>query len=513
MEEQTREHERAIIELKRTRNSLLNISKLPPEVLGNIFRWNTAPTSDFLAWVDRTHNFLFVCHHWFEVGSRTPELWSFWGTSLKEWKLCCRYPGAAPLDLVLDGNPHDDHLDRDLHKILQGRATRDTIRRIYLKANAEILLSSIISSLTVNCEEFQSNSLESFTLLHDGIVPVDLTNFFAHCRFPKLQHLEFSGYVAPRWDLLWSRTGALTTLILDSVFPSPMPTTSELLSTLAFNPALQKVSVAISPPRDGITSSIRVSLRNLKDLGLSGDVRDVVGVLRLLDHPSKLDLSLGLHNCTVGDISRIVSPYLRDYVGRRGRPQNGLGVYVSEGGNTIGHNVGDVGTLDPSIPSDRVAWFLSIGIYLDETPPKDLLERAILDLITYTPQEEITYFHAFKEPLAIEVISAHFPNIKALHFGDTSIRPGNLGGDREIFPSLQSIYLHDVIVGDDDWSPLTTFLARHASSGNQLDTLEVFGSPHMCIEVVEDIRNMVRHFRTEPPHLRRPCPFDTCPDP
>jgi len=46
-EEQTREHERAIIKLKRTRNSLLNISKLPPEVLGDIFRWNVVPCDDF----------------------------------------------------------------------------------------------------------------------------------------------------------------------------------------------------------------------------------------------------------------------------------------------------------------------------------------------------------------------------------------------------------------------------------------------------------------------------------
>jgi len=37
LEDQIREHENTIIKLKRTRNSLLNISKLPPEVLGNVF--------------------------------------------------------------------------------------------------------------------------------------------------------------------------------------------------------------------------------------------------------------------------------------------------------------------------------------------------------------------------------------------------------------------------------------------------------------------------------------------
>lgn len=40
LEEQIKEHERAIIKLKRTRKSLLNVSTFPPEVLGNIFCWN-----------------------------------------------------------------------------------------------------------------------------------------------------------------------------------------------------------------------------------------------------------------------------------------------------------------------------------------------------------------------------------------------------------------------------------------------------------------------------------------
>ena len=398
VEEQTREHERAIIELKRARNSLLNIFKLPPEVLGDIFHWNAAPTSDFLGWVDRSYNFLFVCHHWFEVGSRTPELWSFWGTSPKEWKLFCRYPGTTPLDLVLDANSYYyDYPDHDMHKILQGRATRNTIRRIYLKARNSIHLISILSSLTVNREGIQPNSLESFTLLNNDSGTVDLMKFFAHCHFPKLQHLEFSGYVAMRWDFLWSRTGALTTLILNPEFPSPMPTTSELLSILAFNPALQKVSVPVLPPHGGITSSVGVPLHRLKHLSISGDVRDVFGILHLLDHPSKLAVSLSLHNCTVGDISQIVSPYLRDCVGHRGRPQSGFGVYMYEGGNKIGHNVGDVGTVDPSTPWDQVSWFLSIEIHLDGTPPKDLLGQAILDLLAHTPQEDITYFRAIKD--------------------------------------------------------------------------------------------------------------------
>src|SRR5258708_3853962 len=86
LEDQIREHERAIIQLKRTRNSLLNVSTLlPPEILGAIFRWNVIPDGVFGGLPKGSYNFLLVCHHWFEVASRAPELWSFWGNSIEDW--------------------------------------------------------------------------------------------------------------------------------------------------------------------------------------------------------------------------------------------------------------------------------------------------------------------------------------------------------------------------------------------------------------------------------------------
>ena len=74
LDEQIEEHERAIIQHKRTQNSLLNVSTLlPPEILGNIFRWNVIPDGDFGGLSEDSYNFLLVCRHWFEVASRTPE--------------------------------------------------------------------------------------------------------------------------------------------------------------------------------------------------------------------------------------------------------------------------------------------------------------------------------------------------------------------------------------------------------------------------------------------------------
>ena len=494
----------------------MNVSKLPPEVLGNIFRWNVTPWDDFWGWEDRSHGFLLVCHHWFEVASRTPELWSFWGTTPGEWKSRCHCSNTTPLDLVLDVDVDDGSFDTTLRGVLQDRATRDTIRRVHLRARDSELLSSVVTSLSVDCEKFRSNCVMSFIFLNDSDTTVDLSDFFARYCFPKLQHLELTNYTIKRWDHLMSRTGALATLSLDSIFPSPIPTTSQLLSILASNPTLQKISLSVcaDPDHNDDRTPFRVPLHHLKALNLSGDVRDVVGVLRQLDHARTVDLHLSLHKCTVGDISQALRPYLHDYVQRRDRSPNGLGFFISQCNmRTIGHNIGDVGNLEPPTPArDRVAWFVSVEIDLGERSPKDLLEKAILELLVHTPREEITYFRASEEPITMKAISTQFPNLGALHFDEIPISAlSHLGGDKETFPSLQRVFLDQVLVHNYDWSPLTTSLARRKSSGNQLHALEIFGSPHMCTEVVEDIRSVVQHFRTEGPEQRPPCPFNTCP--
>ena len=50
---------------------------------------------------------------------------------------------------------------------------------------------------------------------------------------------------------------------------------------------------------------------------------------------------------------------------------------------------------------------------------------------------------------------------------------------------------------DDDLSSLATFLPHRVFSGNRLDTLVVTDSRHMCQEVIEGIRGLVRESKVE----------------
>ncbi|KAF9646519.1 hypothetical protein BDM02DRAFT_3009363 [Thelephora ganbajun] len=187
-----------IIQLKRTRNSLLNISaRVPPEILGSIFRWRIVPDDDrppSLSSRGGSYNFLRVCHHWFEVASRTPELWSYWGSTLKQWSQRYKRFGTTPVDLTLSGyNIYDPNspFDGPLRDALRDRAEHDGIRSLHLMSNRTIL-AFILSTLTFDGEDVRCSSIESISLQCVGDFDVDVSNFFARYRFPKLRYLHLS---------------------------------------------------------------------------------------------------------------------------------------------------------------------------------------------------------------------------------------------------------------------------------------------------------------------------------
>ena len=241
LEEQIQEHERTLIRLKRARNALLNVSTLlPPEILGQIFRWNVVPDGDWGVLPKASYNFLLVCHHWFQIASGTPELWSFWGNSVEDWGSRHARCGTTPLDLVLGQDTSRD-LDDSIRGALQDRAARNTIRRVHLKgSNIRGLLDHIISSIVVEGEETRLSSMESSILQNVSRSRLDISNFFSRYHFPKLHRLELYGFNISSWDLLRSRTSSLTALELTDIAkhpPQPYPRYfRSSLSTQTSNP-------------------------------------------------------------------------------------------------------------------------------------------------------------------------------------------------------------------------------------------------------------------------------------
>jgi len=210
-------------------------------------------------------------------------------------------------------------------------------------------------------------------------------------------------------------------------------------------------------------------------------------------------LYIGLTDWTVGELSEVVGPYLMGYLRRR-RRSRGLGIYLSSS-ILIELHVGDVGGIDFSTPAPaQMEKFVVIAVQLDPYPSKSLREKVALELIAHVPREEVVHFRTNGDPIPLEGVPAKFPDIRALHFERTHLdvtfwapAPDRVG---EFFPSLKHVVLDHVAVRGGDWSSLTNFLVHRASSGNQLDTLEVKGRYVIPSEVVECIKRVVRDFMT-----------------
>ena len=502
-----------IIKLKRSRNSLLDISTcVPPEILGRIFAWSIArepsrshSSKHFDGLRKGSYNFLLVCHHWFEVASHTPELWRFWGNTLLDWKKRHHRSGASPIDLVLNGWECDPNIrfDGTLHSAIRGRVIQNTIRQIHLRSGDNDTLTPVISSLTPdNEEDGQNENIESIVWHNTRLPSVDVSNFFARSRLSKLYLLELTGnFWISSWDRLASGTTLLTalTLQINTSTPSPTPTTSQLFSILASNPNLQRLALSGAFPSDTDGSAPKVSLPNLNLLSLRGEFVPLLGLLRRLILPPRLDrMELTASDTTEEDISKTLGPYMRDYFRRDARFQDRLHIFSSASPGSFWISV-DTLRSHTTVPVHAVA----VSLY-----PRalDAPDQFLIGLFALVPGDLVASFHFYSDMKLPEKVFSMMPNIETLHLTYVKLTEGflqpNPDGPRanmKLLPSLRALCLEDVNLDNDDWGHLVTYLV-HQTSDNQIISLEVNGDyPRMDPEVVDEIEGLVKVFTTNTP--------------
>ena len=525
LEKQIEEGGGDTIKLKRARNSLLNIStRVPPEILGDIFTWTLVrqggPASflgpHFSGLCKGSYNFLLVCHHWFGVASRTPELWSFWGNTLQQWGKRHHYSRNVLLDLVLNGHASDPEswLSGPLRDALRARTTQDTIRQVHLLSHNGELLSSVISLLTPDEEYIQHKSIESIDLRNWGTFISDVSRFFTCIRLPKLRSLFLHGVLKmPSWDHLVEQTTLLTTLSLDISEPSlTQSPTTELLSMLDSNPSLRVLSLGgfAIPEDDGGWPTSQVSLRHLRKLHLAGELRCVFRLLNRLAFPDTLDsMVFTVPNSTVEDLSQILKPRLRDYLRRDHMPQDKLVIKTHATRNHLLIRISLVGE-----PPSQSSFFVEVRTSLARRAPPSVVENLCLDLIAFTPRGRVCHFDTNLPTNRLEDLLFKMPNIKTLSLYRATVSNGflqpNSHGPRagtKLLPSLRSLYLENVTLTD-DWGNLQTYLAHQTSDGQAI-SLKIRGFSHLCPEVAQEIMDLVKGFDCYLKPVTE-CPFGRC---
>ena len=142
-----------------------------------------------------------------------------------------------------------------------------TIRQVHLMADNPPTLMLIISLLTPNDGGGQNEGIESIVLHSDGSPALDVLNFLARSRLPRLRSLDLYGNVfISSWDRLIPRTTLLTNLLLDINSPSPTPPN---YGSAIFNPHLESKSSGALPDQccpDRTRSHSRECFANLRTI-------------------------------------------------------------------------------------------------------------------------------------------------------------------------------------------------------------------------------------------------------
>jgi len=313
---------------------------------------------------------------------------------------------------------------------------------------------------------------------------VDASDFFTRCRFPKLWYLHLSrGIKISSWECLGSHTTALTTLHLEIEETSRDPTTSQMLSILASNPRLQNLTLNYTIPHDdGGRSAFRVPLHYLKKLSLRGVFRHVFRLLHRLDHPETVDeMTLFVSGCTVEDIMVTFGPYVRDYLRRDRRVQDGFGISVDFAGPCVSIQASNGGG-----PTWGAAFATFTAMY-QEILPRRAVKKLQVDFVAFAPREQVVRFRGAMRMEILRKIVPTMPGIKELHLTDAVLTYGFLQPDSDgplagakLLPSLRLLHLEDLRVDYDDWSPLLPYLV-HQTSGGQVVSLTLSGKDvHIC---------------------------------
>ena len=267
--------------------------------------------------------------------------------------------------------------------------------------------------------------MESFIVRNDDRVFgfVDISAYFSRYRLPKLRFLRLSGCTISSWDLLKPQTTVLTTLELETNRLSPIPTPSQLLSILSSSPLLQSLSVFNTlAPHDGDSdrSAVRVQLRYLKQLYLSGNFERIFWLLNRLELPNKMDsLTLLLQECSPLCLSQTLGPYFGDHVGRRGRVPGGrLGLSATYNSRIFCLWAGDVpkvGDTVETVPFVKVFAIANVDLLDEES------DRLCFGLISHIPWEQVTGLETAVPILRSEELCVKMRDLTHLHLVEADL--------------------------------------------------------------------------------------------
>lgn len=268
--------------LRTVQNSHVAISRLPAELLSDVFLYviETGLRWEDIGFATSTFAFLQVCRRWNEVAIAFPQLWVWWipGT-FKAWHLFKSRSKHAPLFLTWR-----EHLPDSAYTVLMESETPKKICRLDF-SGTPTQFEHILNAL-------DSRSLSTTSSIRLRILPPDrehLTRFFSFT-FPKLSNLEVENFLPDPTSAIFT-TSNLTSLKLDLLRrDGRYYTQSQLLQVLQWNQNLRQLDFKAGglPLAADSGGSAPVLLPHLVDLRLRGTNEVIDGFLGLVCMSSPL---------------------------------------------------------------------------------------------------------------------------------------------------------------------------------------------------------------------------------
>ena len=142
----------------------------------------------------------------------------------------------------------------------------------------------------------------------------------------------------PVVDHLQSNTSGLISLSLtdNTTQPVSIPTASKLLSLLASNPYLRRISLHLAFNNDlGSSCGFQVSVNHLKWLSMTMDFYSILAIVQRLQLPGRVELEMNFRGCTLVDIEQAIGPYIRDHSRGCTGPQVNLMIFAHTNSHRI----------------------------------------------------------------------------------------------------------------------------------------------------------------------------------
>ncbi|KAM5544195.1 hypothetical protein V8D89_001855 [Ganoderma adspersum] len=311
IEDEIESHANAITMLKHRLNATTTISRLPSELLSEIFVCfaqdyfrsytdHKAHSSYYSyhrgvpEWVRVAH----VCHAWREIALSTPRLWSLIAVTQRSIaeQLLVRSK-KAPLSVAATHLGYNADRKKILETVFSEEMYR--VRELFISgpsSHVYELCAKLTEPANLMHTLALSDSGDNYTQKNSDLIPQNLCNG----QFPRLRCLEIRR-LAMRWDnpLLCS---ALTNLVvIQSIYRDAMGTFEQFISALESMPGLQTIELAnaIPPTSPGSAHlsppSRAIAFPHLRDIRLNGSTIDCANFLRHLSLGANIQLQLACH--------------------------------------------------------------------------------------------------------------------------------------------------------------------------------------------------------------------------